>query len=875
MNAEIYFPRNGKAFGQTSEKSFDTTVKKLGGINVNIIYKTEISLTEESINEALKVSASGDEKIGLIFIADALSKDSSAEAEEFFENAGIISKVKRIEAPWRDPLSDEGAHSAGTAKQGKKKKKKNKSGGDGDELIDISAGNVVVEQKSFYAYSAEYNNKLIVLLPKHDELQTSFSQLIYTAACKVVAPKRKHSFWKRFIPCKGDRPFDVIRKVILLIAICTFIVSSYMLINILIVEPAVNDHTTSSIRDLLVSSPDGETSETKKKTDGSDGVLSDFSKLLEANPDTVGWITVPNTVIDYVVVQAPEDAENIAKGEDPKYLYRDFYGNGSKYGTVFLDYRSKLDSKNMILHGHHMQDGRMFANITNFSDLESYKKSAVFTYNTLYEKSKWKIISVFKTNTLASQGPVFNYLRGSFSSPYDFLNYVYELRMRSIIDCPVDVNENDTIVTLSTCTYDFDDFRFVVVARKVRDGEDAKVDTSKAKLADNPLYPDICYDYWGGTKPTVTSFQDAYNKGEIKWYDGTTKWSEQDDEDLVKELVEAKERARTMLSENYPEENYAAEQQREVRSIIRKYMQSINEAADASQVNSFYKQAAAELDNVKTRQQVSQEEEASKKASDEESKRQASEESAAALSEAKEQAIREMHESVEGKEYGIAQYNQVTSILEDYADRIDSAATIASVERIKSDAIKALGRIKTADETGEQSSKQSEQSSRQESSKPESSKPQESSDDGEAKRFAEYKKNSISMISSYIDPSGYSDESKSVIRSIISVYTEKINGAQSYAEIDGYIAAAKELLDNVEDEQSSTQSSEPEPPESSQDSSEPEPPESSQDSSEPEPPESSQDSSEPEPPESSQDSSEPEPPTESSSEETSIEENGE
>ena len=69
MNAEIYFPRRGKAFGTTSEKSFESTVKKLNGMNVNVIYKTEINLTRESIVEALKVSDSGDDKIGLIFKA--------------------------------------------------------------------------------------------------------------------------------------------------------------------------------------------------------------------------------------------------------------------------------------------------------------------------------------------------------------------------------------------------------------------------------------------------------------------------------------------------------------------------------------------------------------------------------------------------------------------------------------------------------------------------------------------------------------------------------------------------------------------------------------------------------------------------------------
>ncbi len=861
MNAEIYFPRNGKAFGQTSDKSFEATIKKLNGINVNIIYKTEINLTEESINEALRVSESGDERIGIIFIADALSKDSTREAEQFFENAGIISKVKRIESPWRDP--DKEDHDSESDQDGKKKKKKKKSkkskkGDDSaDEIIDISAGNVVVEQKKFYAYTAEYNNKLIVLLPKHEELQTTFNAVIYTAARKVVAPKKKRSFWKRFFPCKGDKAIDVVRKVILLLAICTFIVSSYMLINILVIEPAVNDHTTSSIRDLLVSTSEGESSETKKNTDGSDGVLSDFSKLLDANPDTIGWVSVPNTVIDYVVVRGKNDAELVAKGEDPEYLFKDFYGNGSKYGTVFLDYRSRLDSKNIIIHGHHMNDGRMFSTLTNFGDLDTYKKSAVITFNTLYEKSKWKIISVFKTNTLNWQGPVFNYLRGSFSSDYDFLNYVYEVRLRSMIDCPVDVNENDTLVTLSTCAYDFEEFRCVVVARKVRDGEDASVDLSKAKTADSPLYPDICYQYWGGTKPTVTSFQDAYNKGEITWYDGKGKWSAKDDEELAKQLVEGKVKAEKMIRSSYVKTNYEKEQQQEIESIIRKYMEKINDATKASEVNDYYAQAVAEIQNVKTKKEVSDDAETSKKQS-QEAERQASRQ---ALEDAKENAISEMRRSVEGNEYGIAQYNQVQQILENYTDRINSASSLTAVEKLKEDGITALSKIRMVEESSTSSREQSQESSRRDESSEE-----ESSDDEEARRFAEYKRNTISSLSYYVDLDDYSSESQEVIRRIIQTYSNNINNANSYGEIDDYVSTARNLIDSVEDEESSEEQSSEQPVESSYESSE-EPIESSADSSD-EPVESSDQSSK-EQPESSDEQEE------QTGEETSVEENEE
>ena len=297
-------------------------------------------------------------------------------------------------------------------------------------------------------------------------------------------------------------------------------------------------------------------------------------------------------------------------------------------------------------------------------------------------------------------------------------------------------------------------------------------------------------------------------------------------------------------------------------------MESINEASDAAQVNSLFLQAKAELDRVKTKQEVSKAAEESRKAS-EEAEKQASEDaekqaSEEALNEAREEAVREIRQSVEGNEYGIAQYNQVQQLLDDYTDRINNASSVAAVDKLKEDAIRALGKIKTVEESSEESSRTSQQSSR----------PQESSDNDEAKRFAEYKKNSVSMISNYLDQSEYSDESQSIIRNIISVYTGKINDADSYSEVDEYISTAKNLLDSVEDEQSSDdQSSEP--------ISEPSPvisepsPEPSPDISE-ESPEPSPDISD-ESPEPSPDISEesPEPPPENSwemsSEETSVE----
>jgi sortase B len=82
------------------------------------------------------------------------------------------------------------------------------------------------------------------------------------------------------------------------------------------------------------------------------------------------------------------------------------------------------------------------------------------------------------------------------------------------------VNEDDQILTLSTCSYEFTGFRTVVVARKVRPGEDESVDVQLATVNPSPLYPDVYYQANGGTRPDSLTFKTAYAKGLINWYDG-------------------------------------------------------------------------------------------------------------------------------------------------------------------------------------------------------------------------------------------------------------------------------------------------------------------------------------------------------------------
>ena len=86
--------------------------------------------------------------------------------------------------------------------------------------------------------------------------------------------------------------------------------------------------------------------------------------------------------------------------------------------------------------------------------------------------------------------------------------------IRSIINTGVDVLPSDELLTLSTCTYEFHEARFIIVARKVRDGESETVDTSQATMNPSPLYPDIWYQLFGGTKPDEAQLKAALHAGQ-------------------------------------------------------------------------------------------------------------------------------------------------------------------------------------------------------------------------------------------------------------------------------------------------------------------------------------------------------------------------
>ena len=166
----------------------------------------------------------------------------------------------------------------------------------------------------------------------------------------------------------------------------------------------------------------------------------DFTKLKKQNPDTVGWIQVKGTNINYPFVQTTNN---------DYYLKHSFDKSENIGGWVFLDYRNNtaIESKNTILYAHGMYDKTMFGSLKNIvsSGWLDNKQNYVIRLSTEYENTMWQVFSVYHIPTTN------DYLKINFKTDTEWNNFTKKLIKRSYHNFDTDVNTNDNILTLSTC----------------------------------------------------------------------------------------------------------------------------------------------------------------------------------------------------------------------------------------------------------------------------------------------------------------------------------------------------------------------------------------------------------------------------------------
>lgn len=166
-----------------------------------------------------------------------------------------------------------------------------------------------------------------------------------------------------------------------------------------------------------------------------------FDQLLNINKDTVGWLTVNNTNIDYPVVQS---------NDNDYYLKRDYYKQKNRHGWIFVDYRNSIDEldRNTIIYGHNLANQTMFGTLRYSLNSSWYKKTKnqIITFNTTEKNMKWQIISIYKVPVTT------DYLLVTFKTDDEYLNFLKMITKRSIYDFKQTYDANTKILTLSTCS---------------------------------------------------------------------------------------------------------------------------------------------------------------------------------------------------------------------------------------------------------------------------------------------------------------------------------------------------------------------------------------------------------------------------------------
>ncbi len=301
---------------------------------------------------------------------------------------------------------------------------------------------------------------------------------------------------------------SVIKKVIIAICIIAVLVSAVFLTKFFIdkfnTQSSNGDDLSESITD---------TNEVVEKPD--------YSKYVEQNEDTVGWITIPGTKIDFPVVQRVDEPDH-----ESYYLNHSFDHKQVNSGAIYMSSNNNaidLDA-NTVIYGHNnYNDGSVFSELAYYDDVEFYKEHPVIEFNTLEAYHKWKIYAVIIMNQLPKDdnGYLFNFVY-PYMEGINFKGYVEELNKRTLYFTGVDIKNGDRILTLSSCARNLDTpgnrekISIVVVARAVRPGESEVVDVSRAVANPNPKYPQLYYTKRGIVNPYKNDYLDPWYPREVK-----------------------------------------------------------------------------------------------------------------------------------------------------------------------------------------------------------------------------------------------------------------------------------------------------------------------------------------------------------------------
>ena len=235
-------------------------------------------------------------------------------------------------------------------------------------------------------------------------------------------------------PKKNTKKGKTVAIVFLSIFIVGFIFGAYMLITTLL-NAAREQNTFDDLAQMVQ-----DTDETDD-----DGALRKYDELYKKNPDFFGWLKIEGTKIDYPVMYTPRDSEY--------YLHRDFYGNYSDSGMLFIDGECPRVSNYYLIYGHHMNNGTMFGELPNYGKVDFYKEHKIIFFDTRYENRDYEVVAAFygKIYPEEEEKDHFCYYKyKNLSSETKFNEYVRNVKANAIYETGITPKFGDELITTRT-----------------------------------------------------------------------------------------------------------------------------------------------------------------------------------------------------------------------------------------------------------------------------------------------------------------------------------------------------------------------------------------------------------------------------------------
>lgn len=234
----------------------------------------------------------------------------------------------------------------------------------------------------------------------------------------------------------------ILKKIVNIILVLIICICSYKIVD-KVMEYKKADNVYEKIRiekEELKNSYINNEDDTEK--DGRGNIFID-------NEDYRGWLNVENTNIDYPVLQSYDNQYYLDKDINREYLMS---------GSIFMNYLNDgFNDENTVLFGHNMRNKTMFAQLKKYKEKEFFYGDNDIVIEVENDKVlKYKVFSAYVTDSKD------NYIKTNFDDKDQYKEFLEDIKNKSQYKSDIDVNENDKIITLSTCSYEFNDARMVV-----------------------------------------------------------------------------------------------------------------------------------------------------------------------------------------------------------------------------------------------------------------------------------------------------------------------------------------------------------------------------------------------------------------------------